>query len=599
MIGFVTFFCNFAFANQFWRKNIILMIHSKLNILWVGILLLLAVSFCFQSCRQGRNKKQDGLEKNAQTGSVVSNELAEFGVDDLSFETFLQPLAPGSYYMGECWSPDGTYRKSFVLILKDVKEKSFSATFYDITDSLKTTVKPEKMSGAIKMRSFVLTCDAFPEVNSRVLHKIMLAKTKTGIKGSFTTQKQPFEFVLNRYEPPEYKEFEERYNKEVFPCKIIKNVKYGEAMGYWTSNVTEDKSYLEIFAKGVSASAKKKKLELLMDIYLPENDDLESRPLILFIHGGAFYIGDKADNPVVLWCKHFAACGYVAASINYRMGFQLTKASIERCGYCAVQDAHAAMRFLLSKKEEYRINPDYIFVAGSSAGAITSLNLAFMRNATRPESSYKHGTSADLGDIESSGNSLKQDFHIRAVANMWGAVNDLNLLSASKTAIISFHGNADKLVPYDEGIPFSDMKVKVGGLFFNKMYGSAAIHRKARQLGYREAFHTFEGLGHAPHVDKNNQPTQEFYFIKEHITDFFYGEFVPPATAVRREPGRPQWFRLDGEELADVRWKVEGGFILKSAGNRVRVVFVEGVTHSLHASALWKNGAASTFHTDL
>ena len=370
-------------------------------------------------------------------------------------------------------------------------------------------------------------------------------------------------------------------------------------MGYWTSNVTTNQSYIEIFAKGVSSSVKRKKLDLLMDIYLPENDTLSARPLIVFLHGGAFYIGDKADYPITLWCKHFASCGYVVASVNYRMGFQLTKAAIERAGYTAVQDAHAAVRFLLSKKEEYRINPDYIFVAGTSAGAITSLNLAFMTNATRPATSRRHGTYSDLGDIETSGNTLELDFHIRAVANMWGAVNDLGSLSSSKTAIVSFHGDADRLVPYDTGIPFSDMKVKVGELFFNKMYGSAAIYRQAQKLGYRSELYTFEGAGHAPHVDSENMPTQEFYFIQSHIGDFFYREFVPQGMGIGRVPGNPQWFRVDGEGITKVLWKVDGGFILETQGNLARVVFVKGVRHKLRASVLWGNGASEVFSLDL
>lgn len=574
------------------------MIYNRLCFLWIGSVLLLSLLFFLQGCRRnGLPDEESG--KNREKTQTLTENLEEVELGELSFETFLQPLEKDAYYMGKCWSPDGSFCKAFVLTLEEVKEKSILATFYDISDSMKTTVKPEKMTGDISRRSFVLSCDAFPEVNSRALRKIMLAKTKSGIKGSFTIRKQVFDFSLDRYELPEYKEFEGRYDTERFSYKILKNVKYGEAMGYWTTNVAEDESYLEIFAKGVSSSAKKKNLNLLMDIYLPENDDIESRPLILFIHGGAFYIGDKADNPIVLWCKHFAACGYVTASINYRMGFQLSKASIDRCGYSAIQDAHAAVRFLLSQKEEYRINPDYIFVAGSSAGAITSLNLAFMRNDTRPESSRKHGLSEDLGGIETSGNTLVQDFHIRAVANMWGALSSLDMLSSSKTAIISFHGDADKLVPYDEGIPFSDMKVKIGALFFNKMYGSASIQRKVQQLGYRSELHTFKGKGHAPHVDKDNQPTQEFYYIKDHITDFFFGEFVPPTTTVRREPRRPQWYRLDSDGLKDVRWKVEGGFILQTDDNRVRVIFVEGAPHTLRASALWKNGATKVFPVDL
>ena len=568
-------------------------IHT-LKILQIGLLLILVALFSFQGCH--RNAEPNG-GTNGESGKAKARteNPEDLELEKLSLASLFQPLNSDTYYMGECWSSDGTFHKKFLLSLEEVLEKSFSATFYDITDSLKTTLKTEKLTGTIKRGTFSLTSDAFPETNSRTVRKIRLAQTESGIKGSFTCRKLSYNFFLNRYKEPDYKEFSGRYDKATFPCKIYKNVKYGEAVGYWTSNVTENESYLEIFAKGVSSSARKKNLNLLMDIYLPDNDDIESRPLILFIHGGAFYIGDKADNPIVLWCKHFAACGYVVASINYRMGFQLTKSSIERCGYSAVQDAHAAVRFLLSKKEEYRINPDYIFVAGSSAGAITSLNLAFMRNSTRPETSRK----PDMGDIESSGNTLVQNFRIRAVANMWGAVSDLNMLSAAPTSIISFHGDADKLVPYDNGIPFSDMKVKIGNLFFNKMYGSASIHRKAQQLGYRNEFHTFKGAGHAPHVDQNNQPTQKFYFIQEHITDFFFGEFIPPATAVRRDPNRPQWFSINSSGLKEVRWQVKGGFILDTDGNRARVVFIEGMSHALRASALWENGAARVFSADL
>lgn len=575
------------------------MIYNRLKFFCAAVLLILVLLSCLQGCH--RNKlPDDGSKGNQEKTKELTEELEDFKARDLSFETVLQPLDPDSYYLLDCWSSEDAFRKQFVFTLEEVTEKSFTATIYDITDSLTNTVEPEKMTGSVTRGEVSLTCDAFREVNTRILTNIKLAQTQNGIKGSFTNRLMRIQnFSLTRCEIPDYREFGKRYDTEAFPCKIIKNVKYGEAMGYWTSNVTEDKGYLEIFAKGVSSSAKKKKLDLLMDVYLPENDDIESRPLILFIHGGAFYIGDKADNPIVLWCKHFAACGYVVASINYRMGFQLTKAHIERCGYSAVQDAHAAMRFLLSKKKEYRINPDYLFVAGSSAGAITSLNLAFMRNATRPESSRKHGTFSDLGDIESSGNTLAHDFHIRAVANMWGAVNDLRHLSASKTAIVSFHGDADKLVPYDEGIPFSDMKVKVGALFFNKMYGSAAIQRKAQQLGYRSELHTFKGAGHAPHVDKQNQPTSEFYYIQDHLTDFFFREFIPAGTGVTRDPSNPQWFRLEGSGIKEVRWKAEGGFILHADKGRARVVFVKGKKQALEAAAVWENGASDVFSADL
>lgn len=32
-----------------------------------------------------------------------------------------------------------------------------------------------------------------------------------------------------------------------------------------------------------------------MDVYLPDDDTIKNRPLLMLIHGGAFFIGDKAS----------------------------------------------------------------------------------------------------------------------------------------------------------------------------------------------------------------------------------------------------------------------------------------------------------------
>ena len=66
----------------------------------------------------------------------------------------------------------------------------------------------------------------------------------------------------------------------------------------------------------------------------------------------------------------------------------------------------------------YRINPDWVFTWGTSAGAITALNVAFMKDANRPESVTKEGKINKLAPI------CTETFHVKAVANMWGAVHD-------------------------------------------------------------------------------------------------------------------------------------------------------------------------------
>ena len=56
----------------------------------------------------------------------------------------------------------------------------------------------------------------------------------------------------------------------------------------------------------------------LYDLYLPEDCSADrAQHLILFIHGGAWSGGDKADGAA--WCSNLAAHGYVDASMSYTL----------------------------------------------------------------------------------------------------------------------------------------------------------------------------------------------------------------------------------------------------------------------------------------
>ncbi|MBU46223.1 MAG: hypothetical protein CMD28_02230, partial [Flavobacteriales bacterium] len=51
-----------------------------------------------------------------------------------------------------------------------------------------------------------------------------------------------------------------------------------------------------------------------MDIYTADGDTEINRPVILYLHGGSFYGGDKAMIDCVDFCESMAKRGYVAAS---------------------------------------------------------------------------------------------------------------------------------------------------------------------------------------------------------------------------------------------------------------------------------------------
>lgn len=395
------------------------------------------------------------------------------------------------------------------------------------------------------------------------------------------------------YQPPAYNAIDDpRYRRESYKVNVKREIEYGQALGYWCSmKINNNEKYGEVLAEGLKNSLKQNTLSLTLDIYSPDNDDT-LRPLILLFHGGAFYIGDKQDSAIVNLCQHFASMGYVAASANYRLGFYPTKNDIARSGYKALQDAHAAMRFLVDNAKEYKIDTSLIFVGGSSAGAITTLNLAYMTEKERPRASYGSSKKRNLGTIESSGNSSKAKFRIKAIANMWGAVTTLNMLKNSQTDIISFHGDADQIVPYDNNYPFNDISQFIGKRLFDRMYGSFAIDQRARELGLRSELYTFNGMGHSPFSNSDGSVNRKnLNIIMNKMTSFFFDEIIPTKAAIEEDRNDPRHYCLNMETLRDITWSVEGGYIMRMRGGDIWVVWRnDAKAHTLKASGHYANG---------
>jgi poly(3-hydroxybutyrate) depolymerase len=387
--------------------------------------------------------------------------------------------------------------------------------------------------------------------------------------------------------------YPDRYKKELFQVDVTKNITFARVEGHWDSYITDNESYFDIFKRGITSTLTTTPLELKMDIYQPQNSGNQKRPLLLVIHGGAFYIGDKSSPPIVEFCRYFASLGYTTASINYRLGFIPNKSSVERTGYSAVQDAHAAMRFLVENRDKYMIDTALIFVCGTSAGAITTLNLAFMQNDSRPESTHGSLFSSDLGKIESSGNLLTNRFTIKAIGNMWGAINDLNHLKSAQVDVVSFHGDKDRIVPYGYDYPFEIVSKNVGKAIFGKMYGSYEIHKMLKKLNRREKLYTFEGFDHEPHVDSKGNLNSKHEFIKTNMALFFYENIVPIPIIILRNEEFIQYYSINMDNVADVLWGIEGGFIISQDKSTVRVIWkTDESIKTISVSGRYKNGAS-------
>jgi predicted esterase len=223
----------------------------------------------------------------------------------------------------------------------------------------------------------------------------------------------------------------------------------------------------------------------------PGNDPIKQRPFIMLMHGGGFKPEDDFSNKNQ-WnelCKLFAKRGFVAATIDYRVGWDDRKKKWKdytpeerknstgvKAIYRANQDARAALRYFVSNAARFGIDTNNIFIGGRSAGGDLSLATAFMTQRNLDSTLYTvipidcHKL---FGSLDSSTNNLKNKFRIRAVANMWGPIPDTAFISeaeARSIPIIMFHGTDDQSVPYKkwetDNFPF----VQYGSFFIAQRY---------------------------------------------------------------------------------------------------------------------------------
>lgn len=120
----------------------------------------------------------------------------------------------------------------------------------------------------------------------------------------------------------------------------------------------------------------------VMDFWKAESKD--PTPLVFFIHGGSWRSNDKNK---VTGVKQYLAAGISVVSINYRFVQEATKAGVTPPVKWPLEDAARALQFVRNKATEWNIDKTRIGASGGSAGACSSLWLAFHDDMADPNSS--------------------------------------------------------------------------------------------------------------------------------------------------------------------------------------------------------------------
>jgi acetyl esterase/lipase len=201
-------------------------------------------------------------------------------------------------------------------------------------------------------------------------------------------------------------------------------------------------------------------LPLRANVYLPESD--QPTAAIAWFAGGGFRLRDYRMIRGSIFDQ--LARGVAIISFEYTL-------ADEAKWPAQAYDGKAAVRWLRSKAQQYNIDPERIFIAGASAGAILANVVA---NSSGDESLEETGaenanfsagvngvisfyTAADLTthsgwpDENSSGNFLTGCASIDCKAEVEGA-SPAHYVSANSPPALLFHGMGDVVIDYSQSI---------------------------------------------------------------------------------------------------------------------------------------------------
>ncbi len=248
---------------------------------------------------------------------------------------------------------------------------------------------------------------------------------------------------------------------------------------------------------------------LEMDIYTPAGDTETDRPVVLLFHTGNFLpnvtngqiSGTRTDSSAVEICTQLARRGYVAASADYRLGWNPLAATqperalgLIQAAYRGVQDGRTAIRYMRRTVEEegnpYGINPDKVALWGNGTGGYLVLGTATLDDYNEivtttngpgkflldldgdgvPETPmivpFYHGdiNGLDLtvapdgafgfpaGDTTNYVNHAGYDNDFQLSINVGGALGDVSWIDENTPPTISIQSPFDIFAPYDDAV---------------------------------------------------------------------------------------------------------------------------------------------------
>lgn len=212
----------------------------------------------------------------------------------------------------------------------------------------------------------------------------------------------------------------------------------------------------------------------ILHLLLPDEGE-GPYPVLISVHGGAWGANNSTKDHEVTFTQAaaFAALdrGYAVACVDYTLKKKKTPVVFP----LTMQEVRAAVRYLRSVADEYKLDPDHFALIGESAGG----QLVDMAATTGGEELYDN---PDFGNMEYSGDVqaviAQYSGPIMAANDMTARLYDVELdaltqemcdacsaiahVDASDPPFYIEHGTADTTIDYHDSVAFYDALVAAG-----------------------------------------------------------------------------------------------------------------------------------------
>lgn len=240
-----------------------------------------------------------------------------------------------------------------------------------------------------------------------------------------------------------------------------------------------------------------------LDVYVPRNRK-EPNATVIYIHGGGWVGGSKESSS--LQFLPYLQKGMSIVNVEYRL------ARISR-GPAAVEDCRCALQWVIRNAEKYAFDTSKLIVTGRSAGGHLSLITGILDPSVgldrdcRGEQTLKVAAIVNWFGITDVGD-LLDGVNEKSYAVVWlgslenrfaiaKRVSPLTYIRRGLPPVLTIHGDADKIVPYQHAV---------------------RLHKALEEKGVENELLTIPGGGHGGF---SNDETQKIFttidaFLRKH-----------------------------------------------------------------------------------